>query len=141
MFERLLLVSTILGLTACSVLPINNDKIMPENTPEDKIITIVQEDKIVKVNKFNSDVIWTKLTIDGDEIKPFLKKRTVVRRYPSPKSILITCKHSTGYNYIVTQWKVHSFNEPLEEGKTYTFICQDLDSYKVTVGDFSELKQ
>lgn len=141
MFKTFISFSGLLSLTSCSLIPQNNDKIIPADTPSSKIITIIQQDQLISSKALNKDYITTSLTIDGDKVKRYMKRKTVVRRYPAPQSIIITCQHSTGINYVVTKWNTHSFNEKLEEGKIYTFMCQGLDSYKVTIDDFSQLKQ
>lgn len=141
MFKQSMIIIGLFSLTACALIPKNNDKIIPKDTPESKVITIIQQDQVIRSSPLNKDFVTTNLTIDGEDVQRYFKRKTVARRYPAPKSIIITCRHSSGINYVVTRWNTHLFNEKLEEGKTYTFMCEGLDSYKVTVGDFSQLMQ
>lgn len=129
MKKYFILFTLILNLYGCSLFPQNNDRIIPENTPHNKIVTLIQKDNVIKLNTFNKYIVRTSLIIDGEEVKRhYFNKQESVRRYPIPNSILIKCSAGIGND---TKWKIHAFQGKLDEGKNYIFQCNDLNSFSI----------
>ncbi|OOF55498.1 hypothetical protein BKK56_06230 [Rodentibacter genomosp. 2] len=132
--KKVLLVVALFNLNACIFLPQNNDKIIPADTPLNKVVTLIQKDQVSRINAMNKNIIRTTLIIDGEEVKRFyFNKSEIVRRFPVPQQISVKCTQRTdGITTYGLDTKIHFVTEKLEEGKTYIFMCQGLNSYMLT---------
>lgn len=118
-----------LNLCGCTLFPQNNDRIIPENTPQNKIVTLIQKDNVIRVNAFNKYIVRTSLIIDGEEVKRhYFNKQESIRRHPVPNSILVKCSAGIGN---IHEWKIHAVQGKLDEGKNYIFQCNNLNSFSI----------
>lgn len=126
--KRLMLAFIVFSLTNCTFLPQNNDKGI-ENVAENKVVTLIQKDGVLGNNALHKTYIQTTLIIDGEMVKRnYFKKQEVIRRYPSPKSIMVKCSYLSGQ---LGSSNFHSYNGKIEEGKTYIFQCDNMNAVSV----------
>lgn len=114
--KKTLLVTAIMALNACAFIPQNNDKVIPADTPEDKVVTLIQKDTTIRQG-LNTYVTQTDLVIDGEEVKRFyFKKHATAKRYPVPQKVYVRCSPAVKTRYYKSS--THLVEEKLEEGKT-----------------------